>query len=97
MTKYAILLVAFSLLIGARAWAQAEPDKTQTKKDKQETVKTGDKPTEVIKVVPAARSKHAKPEKVSSAKPRTAKPRATRPARNVRPSSRPLRPGKGRN
>jgi hypothetical protein len=95
MNKYSFLIVLLSLFLSAHVLAQTKPDKKDTEKHKHETAKSDDKA--VIKVVPTAKNKHAKPEKVSSAKPRTAKPGGTRPARNVRPSSRPVRPGNGRN
>jgi hypothetical protein len=95
MNKYSFLIAILSLALTVRALAQTEPRKEDTEKHKQETAKSEDKT--VIKVVPTAKTKHAKPEKVSSAKPRTARPGGTRPARNVRPSSRPVRPGNGRN
>jgi len=104
MNRYSILIVALSLLGGGRVLAQANPDKEEAEKVKQETVKkedkdsnTNDKASTRIKVVPAAKNKHAKPTKVSSARSRTARPGGNRPARNVRPSSRPARPANGRN
>ena len=95
MNKYSFLIALLSLILTGRALAQSEPDKKDTEKNKKETAKSDDKA--VIKVVPRAKNKHAKPERVSSAKPRTARPDGTRPARNVRPSARPARPGNGRN
>lgn len=97
MNKYALLIGLLSLFCGGRVFAQTNPAKEGMDKDKQETVKTEEKPEQVIKVVPAARDKNAKPAKVGSAKPPAAKPGGGRPARNPRPSSRPVRPGNGRN
>src|SRR5688500_2508334 len=98
MNKYSLFLIAaLSLLVAGPVLAQANTDKEEAEKDKQETVKTPDKSSPVVKVVPAAKNKHAKPEKVNSARSRSARPGSTRPARGVRPSSRPARPGNGRN
>ena len=97
MTKYALLIGVVFLLSGSRAVAQAESEKESAEEVKQETVEAERKPAPVIKVVPTAKGKHAKPQKVASAKPRTSRPQGNRPARNVRPSARPARPGGGRN
>lgn len=97
MNKYSLLIAVLSLFAGGHVLSQTNPDKPEPETEKQETVKTENKPAPAIKVVPAAKNKHAKPEKVSSAKPRNARPNANRPARNVRPSGRPVRPGNGRN
>jgi len=97
MNKYSIFIAILLLFVGGRTLAQSNPDRDETEKDKRETVKTEDKQVAGIKVVPPAKNKHAKPTKVSSARPRTARPGADRPARNGRPSARPVRPGNGRN
>jgi hypothetical protein len=96
MNKYSLLLAVLSLFGGEHVLAQTKPDKAEPEKNKQETVKAEEKPAPAVKVVPAAKSKHAKPEKVTSAKPRNARPNSNRPARNARPSGRPVRPGNGR-
>jgi hemolysin activation/secretion protein len=93
MNKYSVLLVVL-LLAGSHAWAQSTPAKVETEQEKQETVKTEEKPATGVKVVPSARNRNAKPARVSSAKPGTARPGGNRPARNPRPSSRPARPGR---
>lgn len=96
------------MFVGGHVLAQENTDRDEAEKDKQETVQETvkkndkpatdiDKPATEIKVVPSARNKNAKPAKVNSARPPSARPGGTRPARNVRPSSRPVRPGNGRN
>jgi hypothetical protein len=97
MKKFPILVAVFSLTIVGGVLAQSATDNEEIKKDHQETVKKEDKATKAVKAVPAARNQHSKPEKVTTTKPRNARPGGTRPARNVRPSSRPVRPGNGRN
>ena len=97
MNKYS-LLIAFLLLFGAgHVFAQTDPEKERPETDNQENVKSEEKPDPAIKVVPAARNNKAKPAKVSSAKRPIVRPGGNRPARNPRPSSRPVRPGSGRN
>lgn len=97
MNKYSLLIAVLALFVAGHVLAQDSTDRQEVEKDKQENIKTGDKSKTVIKVVPSARNINAKPAKVSSAKERNARPGGTRPARNVRPSSRPVRPGSGRN
>ncbi|MEO5603371.1 MAG: hypothetical protein ABIR06_20800 [Cyclobacteriaceae bacterium] len=97
MKKYSLLIAVLALFVAGHVLAQDSTDRQEVEKNKQETVKTEDKPATVIKVVPSARNKNAKPAKVNSAKGRNVRPGGTRPARNVRPSSRPVRPGSGRN
>src|SRR5688572_22473627 len=101
MSKYSLLIGMLSIFVGGHVFAQENTAKDEAKKDKQETVQEtvnrDDKPAAEIKVVPSARNKNAKPAKVNSARQRSAGPGGTRPARNVRPSSRPVRPGNGRN
>lgn len=101
MNKYSVLIVFLWFFSGRNVQAQAIRDKEDAKEAKQETVDesvaTEDKPAPVVKVVPSVRTKKAKPEKVTSAKPRTAKPGGNRSARSPRPSARPARPGNGRN
>lgn len=101
MNKYSLLIAVLSFFAGQRVLAQTIPDKEDAKEAKQETVDasvaTKDKPAPEVKVVPSARTKKAKPERVGSAKPRTAKPGGNRSARTPRLSGRPARPGNGRN
>ena len=97
MTKSSLLIAVLFTLAAGHALAQAESEKENAKEQKQGTLKPEDKPAPMVKVVPAAKSKHAKPRKVTSAKPRNARPQGARPARNPRPSGRPVRPGSGRN
>lgn len=98
MNKYSLLIAVLSLFAAGRVLAQTNTDKKEeAENDKQETVKEQDKPARAVKVVPAAKNRLAKPERVNSAKPRNVRPGGARPARNARPSSRPVRPGSGRN
>ena len=97
MNKYSLLIAFLSLFVGGHVLAQTNPAKEGVDNEKEETAKTEEEPEQVIKVVPAARNKNAKPAKVGSAKRPNVKPRGGRPARNPRPSSRPVRPGNGRN
>lgn len=97
MNRYSLFIAILLLFAVGRTLAQSNPDKDDTEKEKRETVKTEDNQAAGVKVVPPAKNKHAKPTRVGSARPRTARPGADRPARNVRPSARPVRPGNGRN
>lgn len=97
MSKYSVLIAILSLFVAGRILAQADPAKETAETDKQESVKQEEMPEPVIKVVPAARNNKAKPAKVTSAKQPNARTGGNRPARNSRPSSRPVRPGNGRN
>lgn len=100
MNKYSVLLVPILLFAGGRVLAQTAHGKEETEKAKKETSKetaeAAAKPATVIKVVPPARDRKAKPAKVSPAKARAARPEGAKPARNPRPSARPPRPGNGR-
>ena len=97
MNTYSLLIAVLALFITGHVLAQDSTHAQKPKKNQQESVKTEDKPTGAIKVVPSARSRSAKPAKVSPANARSARPGGTRPARNARPSTRPVRPGTGRN
>ena len=98
MNRYSLLITVLSLIGAGHVSAQTDPEKERPKTGKQEIIKPEEvKPNPAIKVVPAVRDNKAKPAKVSSAKPSNTKPRANRPTRNPRPSSRPVRPGTGRN
>ncbi|HET7180083.1 MAG TPA: hypothetical protein VFI14_10165 [Chryseosolibacter sp.] len=102
MIRYSVLaLPIFLLFAGGRALAQTTHEQEKTNEVKQEPAKetatNADKPSPVVKVVPPARARNAKPARVSPAKARSARPGGARPARNPKPSARPPKPRNGRN
>lgn len=97
MKIYNILLTVLLMTAGHSLFAQTE-QKAEVDKPRQEETKKPEVRADVdVKAVPAARNRSAKPARVDSRKPQIARPGGTRPARNFRPSTRPVRPGSGRN
>lgn len=89
-------MALFLLFVSGPVLSQTDATKAQTGRNNQESAKPENTQPD-IKAVPAVKNKTAKPKRINSAKPANVAPRATRPARNSRPSSRPARPGTGRN
>ena len=97
MNKTAFLIVFALFSMTGYVSAQTGSKKDHVRSDNATVSQPADKTTTGIKVVPQARNKNAKPEKVGTAKSPKTRPQIPRSARNSRPSIRPARPGNGRN
>jgi hypothetical protein len=97
MKIYNVFLTVLLMIAGHSLFAQTD-QKAEVKKPKQEMAERREVRADVdVKAVPAARNRSAKPVRVDGRKPQNTRPGGTRPARNFRPSTRPVRPGSGRN